>query len=147
PPGLKSRIASLRPSTLEPAYYAIPGIRSRDVSESPRAPHRHIHPRLRGVDGDADGRLPQAAREETPPDGRGCVPVPTRDLLPVGRAALLRLMGRETADVHLGSRTPEALEQRLAQLDCNRQWCADATERMAAATRKDHKRWAKHCDD
>src|SRR4030095_2931718 len=86
PPGLKSRIASLRPSTLEPAYYAIPGIRSRDVSESPRAPHRHIHPRLRGVDGEADGRLPQTAREETPPDGRGCVPVPTRDLLPVGRA-------------------------------------------------------------
>jgi hypothetical protein len=61
--------------------------------------------------------------------------------------ALLRLMGQETANVHLGSRTPEALEQRLAQLDCNRQWCADATERMAAATRKDHKRWAKHCDD
>jgi hypothetical protein len=60
--------------------------------------------------------------------------------------ALLRLMGRETANVHLGSRTPEALKQRLAQLDCNRQWCADATERMAAATRKDHQRWAKHCD-
>jgi hypothetical protein len=59
--------------------------------------------------------------------------------------ALLRLMGQETANVHLGSRTPEALHQLLDQLDRDTQWFPNATERMAAATRKDHKRWAKHC--
>jgi len=57
--------------------------------------------------------------------------------------ALLRLMGQETANVHLGSRTPDALQKLLDQLDRDTQWFPAATERMAAATRKDHKRWAK----
>jgi hypothetical protein len=62
--------------------------------------------------------------------------------------ALLRLMGQETANVHLGSRTPEALQTLLDQVDRDTpQWFPAATERMAAATRKDHKGWAKHCED
>ena len=61
--------------------------------------------------------------------------------------ALLRLMGQETANVHLGSRTPEALQTRLDQLDRDTQWFPAATERMAAATWSDHKQWAKQCDD
>ena len=61
--------------------------------------------------------------------------------------ALLRLMGQETANVHLGSRTPEALQKLMDQLDRDTRWFPAATERMAASTRKDHTQWAKHCED
>jgi Uncharacterized protein conserved in bacteria (DUF2252) len=58
--------------------------------------------------------------------------------------ALLRLMGRETANVHLGSRSREALEKLLRGLAHNEQWFPAATERMVHYTRKDHAEWAKH---
>jgi hypothetical protein len=57
---------------------------------------------------------------------------------------LLRLMGRETANIHLGSRSPERLSKSLAQLDRNKGWFPTATERMTVCTREDHAQWAKH---
>jgi hypothetical protein len=61
--------------------------------------------------------------------------------------ALLRLMGRETANIHLGSRSRDALETLLKQLDHHRPWFPLATERMVACIRKDHAEWAKHYND
>ena len=58
--------------------------------------------------------------------------------------ALLRLMGQETANVHLGSRSRNALEKLLNGLDHDELWFPTATERMAACTRKDHAEWAQH---
>jgi hypothetical protein len=58
--------------------------------------------------------------------------------------ALLGLMGRETANIHLGSRTGNALEKSLKRLDRDKRWFSSATERMAACTRQDHAEWAKH---
>ena len=57
--------------------------------------------------------------------------------------ALLRLMGRETANVHLGSRSRDAMEDLLNNLDRDKLWFATATERMAGCTRKDAAQWAK----
>jgi uncharacterized protein (DUF2252 family) len=57
---------------------------------------------------------------------------------------LLRLMGHETANIHLGSRTPEDLKKLLNRLDRDKLWFARATEQMAACTRDDHAKWAKH---
>jgi hypothetical protein len=57
---------------------------------------------------------------------------------------LLRLMGRETANIHLGSRSRQDLETRLNRLNRDRQWFSTATERMVACTRKDHAEWASH---
>jgi hypothetical protein len=57
---------------------------------------------------------------------------------------LLRLMGREMANIHLGSRSRAVLEKRLTRLDHDQLWFAAATDRMAACTRKDHAKWAKH---
>ena len=53
-------------------------------------------------------------------------------------------LGRETANIHLGSRTNEDLADRLGSLDRNGAWFAAATERMVACTLKDHAKWAKH---
>ena len=58
--------------------------------------------------------------------------------------ALLRLMGQETANIHLGSRNRDALEKLLNRLDHDERWFPTATERMAACTRKDHAEWAKY---
>ena len=56
---------------------------------------------------------------------------------------LLRLMGRETANIHLGSRTNQDLGERLDSLDQNLpQWFPLATDRMVASVRKDHAKWA-----
>jgi hypothetical protein len=56
---------------------------------------------------------------------------------------LLRLMGRETANIHLGSRTSHDLAERLGTLDQNlRGWFGAATDRMVASVRKDHAKWA-----
>jgi hypothetical protein len=57
--------------------------------------------------------------------------------------ALLRLMGHETANIHLGSRSRRDLEQLLKGLDRDERWFPEAAERMAACTRKDHAAWAK----
>ena len=58
--------------------------------------------------------------------------------------ALLRLMGRETANIHLGSFSRADLEKRLKELDRDERWLAAATERMTANTRSDHAAWAEH---
>ena len=58
--------------------------------------------------------------------------------------ALLKLMGQETANIHLGSRDRDALEKLVGQLDRDDRWFPAATERMADCTRKDHAQWAKH---
>jgi Uncharacterized protein conserved in bacteria (DUF2252) len=57
--------------------------------------------------------------------------------------ALLRLMGQETANIHLGSRSRDVLEKLLIELDHDEQWFPAATERMTACTREDHAEWAK----
>ena len=60
---------------------------------------------------------------------------------------LLRLMGRETANIHLGSRTNQELGERLSGLDRSRGWLETATERMVACVRKDHSKWADRYHD
>lgn len=60
---------------------------------------------------------------------------------------LLQLMGQETANIHLGSRSRNVLEKLLNGLDHDELWFPTATERMAACTRKDHTEWAKHDRD
>jgi hypothetical protein len=61
---------------------------------------------------------------------------------------LLQLMGQETANIHLGSRSRGTLEKLLNELEHDDElWFPAATERMAACTRKDHAAWAKHYQD
>lgn len=60
---------------------------------------------------------------------------------------LLRLMGRETANIHLGSRSTDDLGERLNALDQNRTWFPAATTRMVASVRKDHAKWAERNHD
>src|SRR5262245_19306433 len=48
--------------------------------------------------------------------------------------ALLRLMGRETANVHLGSFNRAELEKRLTELDRDERWFAAATEQIGRAS-------------
>ena len=60
---------------------------------------------------------------------------------------LLRLMGRETANIHLGSRSTDDLEERLNTLDQNRAWFPAATDRMVASVREDHAKWAERHHD
>jgi hypothetical protein len=56
---------------------------------------------------------------------------------------LLGLMGRESANIHLGSAANQDLTERVRMLDRNvRGWFAAATERMVASVRKDHAKWA-----
>jgi hypothetical protein len=52
--------------------------------------------------------------------------------------ALLRLMGRETANIHLGSLSRNDVKKRLAELNRDQRWFAAATERMTACTRADY---------
>jgi hypothetical protein len=61
---------------------------------------------------------------------------------------LLRLMGRETANIHLGSRTTQDLMERLDALEQKRHgWFAAATDRMVESVRKDHAKWAERYGD
>ena len=60
---------------------------------------------------------------------------------------LLQLMGQETANIHLGSRSRKVLEKLLNGLDHDERWFSTATERMAACTREDHAEWAKRYQD
>ncbi len=82
---------------------------------------------------------PDVAKIEMPKD--------ERDKRLVLAPDLLGLMGRETANIHLGSRSRDALETLLKGLDRDELWFATATERMAGCTRKDHTEWAKHYKD
>src|SRR5262245_38088969 len=58
---------------------------------------------------------------------------------------LLRLMGFETANIHLGSRSPEDLIYLLDKVtrEVGSKWLEEATERMVRATCQDHRTWAK----
>jgi Uncharacterized protein conserved in bacteria (DUF2252) len=60
--------------------------------------------------------------------------------------ALLRSMGFETANVHLGSRSPGGLQKSLERLrlDLGDRWLATATGQMERVTRKDHLVWTKY---
>jgi hypothetical protein len=55
--------------------------------------------------------------------------------------ALLRLMGQETANIHLGSFSRADLEKRLKELDRDERWFAAATARMTADARSDYAAW------
>ena len=56
---------------------------------------------------------------------------------------LLRLMGRETANIHIGSRTTKDLVARVDALEQNLHgWFPAATDRMVESVRKDHAKWA-----
>ena len=59
---------------------------------------------------------------------------------------MVRLMGAETANIHLGSRNPEDLKQRLLRLQqrVGKNWLIEATEAMTACTESDHAAWEKH---
>jgi Uncharacterized protein conserved in bacteria (DUF2252) len=59
---------------------------------------------------------------------------------------LLRAMGFETANVHLGSRGPNDLQIAMDRLrqDLGGDWLATATGRMEKVTRKDHLAWMKY---
>ena len=57
---------------------------------------------------------------------------------------LLGLMGRETGNIHLGSRTTGDLLQRIDALEQNLPgWFSAATDRMVESVRKDHAKWAR----
>jgi hypothetical protein len=61
---------------------------------------------------------------------------------------LLRLMGRETANIHIGSRTTEDLVERLDSLDRQvPRWLSAATGRMVESVRKDHAKWSARYSD
>ena len=59
---------------------------------------------------------------------------------------LLRAMGWETANIHIGSRSPEDLTERLAALEreAGKAWLIQAAEAMIVCTKTDYKRWKKH---
>lgn len=59
---------------------------------------------------------------------------------------MLRLMGSETANIHLGSRRPEDLQQQLQRLaaDVGKNWLVEAAKAMTASIESDHKLWHKH---
>ena len=60
---------------------------------------------------------------------------------------LLCLMGHETANIHLGSRTRDGLEGLLNELDKDQRWFAAAAQRMVDCTREDHADWARNYQD
>jgi hypothetical protein len=59
---------------------------------------------------------------------------------------MLRFMGWETANIHIGSRSPDDLKERLERLEqaAGKDWLVEAAEAMIECTKADHKRWKKH---
>ena len=59
---------------------------------------------------------------------------------------MLRFMGWETANVHLGSRSADYLKERLDRLEhvVGKDWLIEAAEDMTACTERDCKQWRKH---
>jgi len=59
---------------------------------------------------------------------------------------LLRLMGFETANIHLGSHSPADLIYLLDRVarEVGSKWLDEATEKMIRATCEDHRAWVKH---
>jgi hypothetical protein len=74
------------------------------------------------------------------------LPVSKEDCRLVFAPNLLRAMGFETANVHLGSRSPSELQIAMHRLrqDLGGDWLATATNRMEKVTRKDHQAWMKY---
>ncbi len=74
------------------------------------------------------------------------LPASKEDSRLVFAPALLRAMGFETANVHLGSRSPSDLQLAMDRLrrDLGGDWLATATRRMEKVTRKDHVAWMKY---
>ena len=60
--------------------------------------------------------------------------------------ALIRAMGFESANIHLGSKSPSDLQTAMDRLrrDLGGDWLITATGRMAKVTRQDHMEWKKH---
>jgi hypothetical protein len=58
---------------------------------------------------------------------------------------VLRLMGWETANIHIGSRSPDDLAGRLSALEREngKAWLVQGAEAMIACTKMDYKRWKK----
>ena len=59
---------------------------------------------------------------------------------------LIRAMGFESANIHLGSKSPSDLQTAMDRLrrDLGGDWLITATGRMAKVTRQDHMEWKKH---
>ena len=59
---------------------------------------------------------------------------------------LFRAMGFESANIHLGSKSPRELQTALSRLDqeLGTDWLRTAAERMAQVTREDQLAWQKH---
>ena len=59
---------------------------------------------------------------------------------------MLRFMGWETANIHLGSRSPDYVMERLARLElaAGKHWLVEAAENMIACTEADYRQWRKH---
>jgi hypothetical protein len=59
---------------------------------------------------------------------------------------MLRFMGWETANMHIGSRSPQYLHERLERLQhgVGRDWLVEAVDNMTASTEVDYKEWRKH---
>jgi hypothetical protein len=74
------------------------------------------------------------------------LPASREDSRLVFAPALLRSMGFETANAHLGSKSPSKLGAALDGLrrDLGEDWLVTATARMEKATRKDHQAWSKY---
>ena len=55
-------------------------------------------------------------------------------------------MGWEVANIHIGSRSPQDLAERLARLEreAGKGWLVEAAEAMMDCTRTDYKQWKKH---
>jgi hypothetical protein len=58
---------------------------------------------------------------------------------------MLRFMGWETANIHIGSRSPEYLMDRVGRLqrEVGKHWLTDAAEKMRACTVEDFEQWKK----
>jgi len=74
------------------------------------------------------------------------LPNSQEDLRLVFAPALIHAMGLETANIHLGSRSPRGLKMAMEHLrqDLGADWLTVATGRMAKVMRQDHLEWKKY---
>jgi hypothetical protein len=81
---------------------------------------------------------PDATRLELSALRKGSIPALSTDLI--------RAMGFESANIHLGSRSPRELQRGLSRLDqeLGTNWLRTAAERMVQVTREDQLAWQKH---
>ncbi len=81
---------------------------------------------------------PDSTRLELSALRKGSIPALSTDLI--------RAMGFESANIHLGNKCPRELQTALSRLDqeLGTNWLRTATERMAQVTREDQLAWQKH---